>query len=50
MTPAGLEQLFMEIGTPATDLTALLPPVAEADIQKTIALASQYGLTILPPN
>ncbi|MBD2463495.1 cupin domain-containing protein [Oscillatoria sp. FACHB-1407] len=49
MTPAGLEQFFMEIGTPADDPTAPPPPVTEADIQKTIALAPQYGLTILPP-
>lgn len=50
ITPAGLEQFFMEIGTPADDPTAPPPPVTEADIQKTIALAPQYGLTILPPD
>jgi mannose-6-phosphate isomerase-like protein (cupin superfamily) len=49
ITPAGLEQFFMEIGIPVTDSTAPPPPVTEADIQKTIALAPQYGLTILPP-
>lgn len=49
ITPAGLEQFFMEIGTPADDLTTP-PPVTAADIQKTIALAPQYGLTILPPD
>lgn len=50
MTPSGLEQFFMEIGTAANDPTASPPPVTEADIQKTIALAPQYGLTILPPD
>lgn len=50
VTPAGLEQFFMEIGTPADDPTAPPPPVTDADIQKTIALAPQYGLTIFPPN
>lgn len=50
ITPAGLEQFFMEIGTLANDSKALPPPVTEADIQKTIALAPQYGLTILPPD
>lgn len=50
ITPAGLEQFFMEIGTPATDPTAPPPPVTAADIQKTMALAPQYGLTILPPD
>ncbi len=50
MTPAGLEQFFMAIGVPATVPTADPPPVTEADIQKTIALAPSYGLTILPPD
>lgn len=49
ITPAGLEQFFMEIGTPADDPKAPPPPVTDADIQKTIALAPQYGLKILPP-
>ncbi|GAA6616640.1 cupin domain-containing protein [Scytonema sp. NUACC26] len=49
VTPAGLEQFFMEIGIPADDPTAPPPPVTDADIQKTMALAPQYGLTILPP-
>lgn len=48
ITPAGLEQFFMEIGTLADDPTAPPPPVTQADIQKTIALAPHYGLTILP--
>jgi quercetin dioxygenase-like cupin family protein len=48
VTPAGLEQFFMEIGTPADDPTAPPPPVTEAEIQKTIALAPKYGLTIFP--
>lgn len=50
VTPAGLEQFFMEIGTPVDDPTAPPPPVTEADIQKTIALAPHYGLIILPPS
>jgi mannose-6-phosphate isomerase-like protein (cupin superfamily) len=49
LMPAGLERFFMEIGTPANDPPAPPPPVTDADIQKTIALAPQYGLTILPP-
>ncbi|HEY9657913.1 MAG TPA: quercetin 2,3-dioxygenase [Allocoleopsis sp.] len=50
ITPAGLEQFFMDIGTLADDPTAPPPPVTEVEIQKTIALAPQYGLTILPPD
>lgn len=48
--PAGLEQFFMEIGIPADDPTAAPPPVTDADIEKAIALAPHYGLTILPPS
>ncbi len=49
ITPAGLEEFFMEIGSPADDLTASPPPITDVDIQKTIALAPYYGITILPP-
>lgn len=49
LMPAGLEQFFMEIGTPVDDPAAPPPPVTAADIEKTIALAPSYGLTILPP-
>lgn len=48
LMPAGLEQFFMAIGSPATDPTTP-PPVTATDIEKTIALAPAYGLTILPP-
>lgn len=48
--PAGLEQFFMEIGIPVDDPTAPPPPVTDAEIEKTLALAPQYGLTILPPD
>ncbi|UBF29130.1 cupin domain-containing protein [Kovacikia minuta CCNUW1] len=48
VTPAGLEQFFMEIGTPVADPAAPSPPVTDTDIQKTIALAPHYGLTLLP--
>ncbi|MEH2117764.1 hypothetical protein [Nostoc sp.] len=32
VTPTGLEQFFMEIGTLADNPTAPLPPIADADI------------------
>lgn len=40
----------MEIGTSANNLTIPPPLVTDADIQKTIALAPQYDLTILSPS
>jgi len=45
-TAAKMNLLF---GTPADDPTAP-PPITDADIQKAIALAPQYRLTILPPD
>ncbi|HEY9640227.1 MAG TPA: cupin domain-containing protein, partial [Coleofasciculaceae cyanobacterium] len=48
-TPAGVEKFFAEIGTKVEDPAALPPPVTPADIEKVMAIAPQYGITILPP-
>ena len=40
----------MEVGTPADDPTAPPPPLTDADMRRAIALAPQYGLTVLPPD
>ena len=50
MTPAGLEQFFIEVGTPADDLTAPPPSLTDANMRRAITLAPQYGLTVLPPD
>lgn len=47
LTPAGLEKFFMEVGTPADNLS-VPPSVSPADIQRVIATAPKYGLEILP--
>jgi mannose-6-phosphate isomerase-like protein (cupin superfamily) len=49
LTPAGLEKLFMEVGQPVQDFSAAPPAVSAADIEKLIAEAPKYGLTIIPP-
>jgi hypothetical protein len=48
VTPAGLEMFFAEVGRPVAD--PLNPPVPDqAAIDKLLAAAPKYGLTILPP-
>lgn len=48
VTPAGLEMFFAEVGRPVAD--PLNPPVPDqAAIDKLLATAPKYGLTILPP-
>jgi quercetin dioxygenase-like cupin family protein len=50
LTPAGLEGFFKELSVPAPSMT--LPPPAEipySEIQKMMALATQYGFEIVLP-
>lgn len=43
-TPAGLEQFFIEMGTPPGE-----PDVIEPDMRRLLALAQKYRLELLPP-
>jgi hypothetical protein len=51
VAPAGLEQLFFEVGVPlAEGATKALPPTKE-EIEKLLAVAPNYGIEIrLPPH
>ena len=50
VTPAGLEEFFLEIGREAIDgETVPVPPTPE-DIQKLIQTAPKYGLEIQMPH
>lgn len=49
VTPAGLEDFFLEIGRPALDGEDASEPTAE-DIARLLAVAPKYGLEIRPPN
>lgn len=49
VVPAGLEQMFLEVGRSlADDATAAPPPTAE-DIRKLLEAAPRYGVEIFPP-
>ena len=46
-TPGGLEQLFVDLGEPATSRT--LPPHGdEPDVERVVTLAAHYGAEVLP--
>lgn len=49
VAPAGLEQMFFQVGVPlAEGATTALPPSQE-EIEKLLAVAPGYGITILLP-
>jgi mannose-6-phosphate isomerase-like protein (cupin superfamily) len=54
-TPAGLENLFANLGTPVTDRTAPPPPITEEDLRRFAEEGPNYGIqpilpgTIPPP-
>ena len=49
LAPAGLEEMFFEIGVPlAEGATTALPPTKE-DIEKLLAVAPKYGVEIRLP-
>ncbi|MGI9145991.1 MAG: cupin domain-containing protein [Chloroflexota bacterium] len=47
-TPAGMERMFAEIGTP-TQPNAAAPPAGPEDVAKLISVAAKYQFEILPP-
>jgi quercetin dioxygenase-like cupin family protein len=50
VAPAGLEQMFLEVGVPVVPGAAPLPPT-EAEIARLLAAAPRYGVEIrLPPH
>jgi len=50
VAPAGLEQMFMEVGVPLTEgATTALPPTKE-EIEKLLTVAPRYGIEIRVPH
>ena len=50
VAPAGLENMFFEVGVPlAEGSTSALPPTQE-EIEKLLKLAPKYGIEILLPH
>jgi quercetin dioxygenase-like cupin family protein len=49
VAPAGLEQMFFEVGTPVEPGAMSAPHPTQADIQKLLAVAPNYGIEIRVP-
>jgi quercetin dioxygenase-like cupin family protein len=49
VTPAGLEQMFFEVGTPLAEGETTTAPPPREEIEKLIKLAPKYGIEILVP-
>ena len=49
VAPAGLEQMFFEVGQPVADGATAAPPTKE-DIDKLLAVAPRYGIEIRLPH
>jgi quercetin dioxygenase-like cupin family protein len=49
VAPAGLEQMFFEVGVPLAEGATTAPPPTKDEIEKLLAVAPGYGITILLP-
>jgi hypothetical protein len=50
IAPAGLEQMFFEVGQPLADDAETAPPPSQADIEKLLEAAPRYGVEIKVPH
>jgi quercetin dioxygenase-like cupin family protein len=49
VAPAGLEQMFLEVGQPVPEGGATAPPASRDEIEKLLAVAPRYGIEIKWP-
>lgn len=49
LAPAGLERMFLEVGTPLSRDVETAPPPNHADIEKLLEAAPRYGVEIRTP-
>jgi quercetin dioxygenase-like cupin family protein len=50
VAPAGLEQMFFEVGVPLAEGATTAPPPTKDEIEKMMAVASNYGIEIKVPD
>ena len=48
VAPAGLEQMFFEVGVPLADGATTASPPTKEEIEKLLAIAPRYGIEIKP--
>jgi quercetin dioxygenase-like cupin family protein len=49
IAPAGLEQMFLEVGQPVADDATSAPPASQEEIEALLAVAPRYGIEIKVP-
>lgn len=49
VAPAGLEQMFFEVGVPLAPGTTTAAPPTKAEIERMVAVAPRYGIEIKSP-
>jgi quercetin dioxygenase-like cupin family protein len=49
VAPAGLEQMFFEVGVPLAEGATTAPPPTKEEIEKLLAAAPNYGIKIMVP-
>jgi mannose-6-phosphate isomerase-like protein (cupin superfamily) len=49
VAPAGLEQMFLEVGQPLPEGGGTAPPASREEIEKFLAVAPRYGIEIRLP-
>jgi mannose-6-phosphate isomerase-like protein (cupin superfamily) len=49
VAPAGLEEMFFEVGVPVAQGATTAPPPAKEEIEKLLAVAPKYGIEIMLP-
>ena len=50
LAPAGLEQMFFEVGKPLAEDVTTAPPPSETEIKKLLEAAPRYGVEIRVPH
>ena len=50
VAPAGIEQMFFEVGTHLQDGATVAPPPSKEDIDSLLKTAAKYGIEMLIPN
>jgi mannose-6-phosphate isomerase-like protein (cupin superfamily) len=50
VAPAGLEQMFFEVGQPVAPGAKTAPPPSKEDIEKFLAVAPRYGIEVKLPS
>jgi quercetin dioxygenase-like cupin family protein len=49
VAPGGMEDMFRQAGTPVTDPAGPIPPPSDAELQKLLATAPEFGIEIKRP-